>query len=91
MASLIFKLLVKAEDDNEKRLEQRWSSAEAVEQSDGSGFAQHRKGMEQAIQASGGKDRALQPLRRKTPKVGRNEPCPCGSGKKYKKCCGARE
>jgi uncharacterized protein YchJ len=22
------------------------------------------------------------------PKVGRNEPCPCGSGKKYKKCCG---
>jgi uncharacterized protein len=23
-----------------------------------------------------------------TPKVGRNEPCPCGSGKKYKKCCG---
>ena len=21
------------------------------------------------------------------PKVGRNEPCPCGSGKKYKKCC----
>ena len=24
-----------------------------------------------------------------TPKVGRNDPCPCGSGKKYKKCCGA--
>ena len=22
-------------------------------------------------------------------KIGRNEPCPCGSGKKYKKCCGA--
>jgi preprotein translocase subunit SecA len=29
------------------------------------------------------------PYRRETPKVGRNEPCPCGSGKKYKKCCGA--
>ena len=26
---------------------------------------------------------------RATPKVGRNEPCPCGSGKKFKKCCGA--
>ena len=26
---------------------------------------------------------------RTAPKVGRNEPCPCGSGKKYKKCCGA--
>jgi preprotein translocase subunit SecA len=22
------------------------------------------------------------------PKIGRNDPCPCGSGKKYKKCCG---
>jgi preprotein translocase subunit SecA len=30
----------------------------------------------------------LEPIRRETPKVGRNEPCPCGSGKKYKKCCG---
>jgi preprotein translocase subunit SecA len=28
------------------------------------------------------------PLRRDVPKVGRNEPCPCGSGKKFKKCCG---
>jgi preprotein translocase subunit SecA len=29
-----------------------------------------------------------EPYRRTEPKVGRNEPCPCGSGKKYKKCCG---
>jgi preprotein translocase subunit SecA len=28
------------------------------------------------------------PLRRELPKVGRNDPCPCGSGKKYKSCCG---
>ena len=28
------------------------------------------------------------PVRRETPKVGRNEPCPCGSGRKYKDCCG---
>tara|TARA_B110000037_G_scaffold146892_1_gene165967 strand:+ start:892 stop:1866 length:975 start_codon:yes stop_codon:yes gene_type:complete len=28
-----------------------------------------------------------QPFIRDTPKVGRNDPCPCGSGKKYKKCC----
>jgi hypothetical protein len=27
------------------------------------------------------------PFRREEPKVGRNDPCPCGSGKKYKKCC----
>ena len=30
----------------------------------------------------------LTPVRREMPKVGRNEPCPCGSGKKYKNCCG---
>ncbi len=29
------------------------------------------------------------PVVRKAPKVGRNDPCPCGSGKKYKRCCGA--
>jgi uncharacterized protein YchJ len=28
-------------------------------------------------------------IRKTTPKIGRNEPCSCGSGKKYKKCCGA--
>jgi hypothetical protein len=30
----------------------------------------------------------LGPIVRDQPKVGRNEPCPCGSGKKFKKCCG---
>jgi preprotein translocase subunit SecA len=28
------------------------------------------------------------PLVRSAPRLGRNDPCPCGSGKKYKKCCG---
>ena len=31
----------------------------------------------------------IEPIRNVAPKVGRNDPCPCGSGKKYKKCCGA--
>jgi uncharacterized protein YecA (UPF0149 family) len=31
-----------------------------------------------------------QPHRREAPKLGRNDLCPCGSGKKYKKCHGAR-
>lgn len=31
---------------------------------------------------------AQQPYIREQPKIGRNDPCPCGSGKKYKKCCG---
>ncbi|MRR51576.1 MAG: YecA family protein [Rhodocyclaceae bacterium] len=31
------------------------------------------------------------PLQRSEPKTGRNDPCPCGSGKKFKKCCGSPE
>ena len=38
---------------------------------------------------TGGDDVAVKTVRRDVPKVGRNQPCPCGSGKKYKKCCGA--
>jgi uncharacterized protein len=34
-------------------------------------------------------ERRVAPQRRAGPKVGRNDPCPCGSGKKFKKCCGA--
>ena len=33
-------------------------------------------------------DNAHTPVVNKTAKVGRNDPCPCGSGKKYKNCCG---
>ena len=38
---------------------------------------------------TGGDDAAVRTVRRDVPKVGRNEACPCGSGKKYKKCHGA--
>jgi preprotein translocase subunit SecA len=44
----------------------------------------------QPREAEGGVDAAVQTVRREGKKVGRNEPCPCGSGKKYKKCHGAR-
>ncbi|KPJ59609.1 MAG: preprotein translocase subunit SecA [Latescibacteria bacterium DG_63] len=44
---------------------------------------------------AGGEDIArsqkLAPVRRAVQKVGRNDPCPCGSGKKYKKCCLLKE
>jgi preprotein translocase subunit SecA len=32
-------------------------------------------------------DKKLEPIRNLEPRVGRNDPCPCGSGKKYKQCC----
>jgi preprotein translocase subunit SecA len=36
----------------------------------------------------GGEDPGHKPVTREEDKVGRNDPCPCGSGNKYKKCCG---
>jgi len=47
-----------------------------------------RRELEQARMAGAG-DQQVQQVVRSGAKVGRNDPCPCGSGKKYKKCCGA--
>ena len=55
---------------------------------------QHNVEREQVAKATGtNKDDSVAkgPYRRKQPKVGRNDPCPCGSGKKYKQCCGRFE
>ncbi len=40
-------------------------------------------------EARGDHGAKVQTVKRTGEKVGRNDPCPCGSGKKYKKCCGA--
>jgi len=41
-----------------------------------------------AQQAQAGAPQKVKPIVREAPRVGRNDPCPCGSGKKFKKCCG---
>src|SRR5437764_4451946 len=46
-------------------------------------------GPNQGAAAAGEEAGKVKTITRDQPKVGRNEPCPCGSGKKYKKCCGA--
>jgi preprotein translocase subunit SecA len=48
-----------------------------------------RRELEQARMAGGGEAQQVQQVVRGQEKVGRNDPCPCGSGKKYKKCHGA--
>jgi preprotein translocase subunit SecA len=53
------------------------------------GGAGEPAGGDKAQAASGGGE--ARPVRRNEPKVGRNDPCPCGSGKKYKKCHGAQD
>ena len=66
-----------AEDDNlPKRRQQKFSMTRGAVENTGSRSAEPTRG---------------QTVRREARKVGRNEPCPCGSGKKYKKCCGANE
>ena len=46
-------------------------------------YNEHESKVISSISSSAGK-----PFTRDLPKVGRNDPCPCGSSKKYKKCCG---
>ncbi|HEV2801637.1 MAG TPA: preprotein translocase subunit SecA [Pyrinomonadaceae bacterium] len=45
-------------------------------------------GPNQTAAAAGTDEGKIRTVTRDQPKVGRNDPCPCGSGKKYKKCCG---
>jgi preprotein translocase subunit SecA len=48
-----------------------------------------KRELEQARMAGAGDMQTVQQVVRSGEKIGRNDPCPCGSGKKYKKCCGA--
>ncbi len=78
-------LVQMAQDDNlPERKQQRFSMDRGAiaRQPDA------QQGGQQVI-SHGGEQAPPKPVKRDTPKVGRNEPCPCGSGKKYKKCCGA--
>lgn len=55
--------------------------------------AEHGAGQEGIPQGAQVPEREAkkEPVRRENPKVGRNDPCPCGSGKKYKHCCGKNQ
>ncbi|NIA11276.1 MAG: preprotein translocase subunit SecA, partial [Nitrospiraceae bacterium] len=56
---------------------------------DAAGLAASHAQQEQAANTPVGGPAKPVTVRRSQPKVGRNDPCPCGSGKKYKYCCGA--
>jgi preprotein translocase subunit SecA len=49
-----------------------------------------RAQQDQAIAGSQQSEKKVEPIRNRSKKVGRNDPCPCGSGKKYKSCCMSR-
>ncbi len=85
--SMLSRVQVQSEEDVEAVDEQRRESAPHdvhYEHAEASAMA------EEEAQAPGGEggEVAQQPYTRPTRKIGRNEPCPCGSGKKYKQCHG---
>jgi preprotein translocase subunit SecA len=51
-------------------------------------IAEKEKAEQERLVFSHGGEEGRKPVRRSKEKVGRNQPCPCGSGRKYKKCCG---
>ncbi len=68
-----------------RRMRQATTSIDEMEEA----FQRRKKReLEQARMAGSGDQGPVQQVKRGD-KVGRNDPCPCGSGKKYKKCCGA--
>jgi preprotein translocase subunit SecA len=72
--------------DGQRRPRALATSVDEVEE----GFLRRkRRELEQASMAGAGDLQPVQQVVRNTAKIGRNDPCPCGSGKKYKKCCGA--
>ncbi|HIA27992.1 MAG TPA: hypothetical protein EYN79_07725, partial [Planctomycetes bacterium] len=51
-------------------------------------FETHGRQMEAGIRSSQRQTATVDPIKNTEEKVGRNDPCPCGSGKKYKRCHG---
>jgi preprotein translocase subunit SecA len=89
---------VRSEDESELIEQRRREAAEreklAFQHASASALAEEPATAESAAAAAGAgraaaAGPATQPFTREQPKVGRNEPCPCGSGKKYKQCHGA--
>jgi len=85
----LWKFQIQAEPINREEARQRQRLQLVHESAAGLGFQGASVGEESDIQrASKERSRKKQPIRVER-KVGPNEPCPCGSGKKYKKCHGA--
>jgi preprotein translocase subunit SecA len=85
---VISKVQVRAEEDVQAVEEQRRShAAMQFQHAQASAMAAGASGSGEAEQPAGEEEKA-QPFVREGKKIGRNEPCPCGSGKKYKNCHG---
>ena len=73
-------------EDDESFAESVWAIGAAVHESAGSTIQNMRAQADQTS-ANTTEGKKQEPIRNRQQKVGRNDPCPCGSGKKYKNCC----
>ena len=73
----------------EARKEEFRDDAAAIARQANSGYADGGQMPQQAPKPQ--QPKKPETVRRQGPKVGRNEPCPCGSGKKYKNCCMSKD
>ncbi len=89
---LVMKFSVRAQPEEPRRRGIIVSTNEQIEDSQGLALRRGRQMAQQRpvdeLATNTSENAKPRPVVRTHPKVGRNDPCPCGSGKKYKKCCG---
>src|SRR4051794_11161563 len=78
-------LIFKMEQLDESFVGSTWVESKAIKEE--ATPASEIERQQQAAIAGSEAEKKLEPIRNMAPKVGRNDPCPCGSGKKYKQCC----
>jgi preprotein translocase subunit SecA len=90
VTSTLYSVQVQAEEDIQKAEDKQRKEAQARQQNMQFLHADARKAAaaEQEPEPVPEEFKPSAPIIRQTPKIGRNAPCPCGSGKKYKHCCG---
>ncbi|PKK83463.1 MAG: preprotein translocase subunit SecA [candidate division Zixibacteria bacterium HGW-Zixibacteria-1] len=93
IVGMVFKLQVRMpEKSREERRREAQKEVTAIHQETvGMGFGSATQAEEANPMADASKRGKAKPIRREVEKVGPNDPCPCGSGKKYKKCHGRME
>ena len=80
-------LIFRMESFNEEFIRSTWVEAETRHDDPGAAVQMETESATaQAARASAEGDVRVEPVRNQGPRVGRNDPCPCGSGKKYKQC-----
>jgi len=80
------RLIFKMEQLNEDFVSSTWVETSAIH-AEAPGATEEFQRSQEQTNVAGDPDAKPEPIRNRGSRVGRNDPCPCGSGKKYKNCC----